>query len=289
MSVLLRRTLGENLDVEIVGGAGLWRVETDRVQLETTLLNLAVNARDAMPQGGKLTIETGNASLDEAYCAAHADVTPGQYALLAVTDTGSGMQREVLDRAFEPFFTTKQPGQGTGLGLSQVYGFVKQSGGHVKIYSEPGQGATVKIYLPRAYAAREDDAKPDEPPLRPGGDETVLIVEDDDEVRSNVIETLSELGYRPTGARDFDDAMLALSRTGSGFDLLLTDVVLPGRNGREVAAEIRLRFPATRVLFMTGYSRNAIMHQGRLDPDVAMIQKPFSQADLARKIASVLR
>jgi CheY-like chemotaxis protein len=237
-----------------------------------------------MPEGGKLSIETSNAFLDEAYCRDQMDIKAGQYVLIAVTDTGSGMDKEVLDRAFEPFFTTKQAGQGTGLGLSQVYGFVKQSNGHVKIYSERGEGTTVKIYLPRLLGATPEPM-PREPEA-PSGDsgETILVVEDDADVRAYVVEVLRRLGYRVLEAKDGPSA---LANAGP-IDLLLTDVVLPGMNGRQLSEAMKAQRQDLKVLFMTGYSRNAIVHQGRLDPGVELIQKPLSQGVLAAKIRSIL-
>jgi signal transduction histidine kinase/CheY-like chemotaxis protein len=284
LSEFIRRTLGEDVELEVVGSAGLWQVEADQAELEAALLNLVVNARDAMPTGGKLSIETSNAFLDETYCRDHLDIRSGQYIQIAVTDTGRGMDKETLDRAFEPFFTTKEAGQGTGLGLSQVYGFVKQSNGHVKIYSEPGEGTTVKIYLPRLL---RDSAEP-KPPARevPGGHagETILVVEDDPDVRAYVVEALRQLRYRVLEAKD---GPTALAVTGP-IDLLLTDVVLPKMNGRQLSDAMKARQANLRVLFMTGYSRNAIVHQGRLDPGVELIQKPLSQATLALRVRAIL-
>lgn len=283
----LKTSVGEQVQLEAVGAGGLWQVEADPVQLETSLLNLAVNARDAMmPKGGKLTVEASNVFLDEDYCRVHKEVKAGQYVQIAVTDTGAGMPREVIDRAFEPFFTTKEAGQGTGLGLSQVFGFVKQSGGHLKIYSEPGQGTTVKIYLPRAYGKTENV----EEELRSSpaqGSETILLVEDDPDVRTFVSEVLRELKYKVLEASDAVTAMHYVNH-GDDFDLLLTDVILPGENGRQLAQKVQTARPEVKVLFMTGYSRNAIVHQGRLDPGVALIQKPLTQQALAEKIRSVL-
>jgi CheY-like chemotaxis protein len=282
----LRSTLGETIRLETVGAAGLWAIEADESQLEVSLLNLAINARDAMPQGGTLTIEASNAFLDEPYSEQHAEVKAGQYVLISVTDTGAGMAREVLDRAFDPFFTTKQ-NTGTGLGLSQVYGFVKQSGGHIRIYSEPGEGTTVHMYLPRsdAKAPAEDEATGE--PARADGDETILVVEDEAQVRSFVCDTLAELNYRVLRAEDAESALKLLEQSPE-VDLLLTDVVLPGRNGRQLSDEAEKLRPGIRVLFMTGYSRNAIVHQGRLDPGVQLIQKPVTQAALAAKVRRVL-
>lgn len=288
LSVFLKPTLGEAVQLETVGAGGVWQVEADAAQLETAILNLAVNARDAMPDGGKLTIEAANVLLDEDYCAKNAEVKPGQYVQISVTDNGAGMAKEVLAHAFEPFFTTKETGQGTGLGLSQVYGFVKQSGGNVKIYSEPGQGTTVHIYLPRAYAK---SAAPDvqnagaSPPAY--GQETILVVEDDGDVRAFICATLLDLNYHVLQASDAASALNVLDGDGP-IDLLLSDVILPGPNGRELARAALLKRPDLKVLFMTGYSRNAIVHQGRLDEGVQLIQKPLTQASLAAKIRDVL-
>jgi two-component system NtrC family sensor kinase len=286
MSDLLTRTLGENIELQTIGGAGLWNVEADASELEASLLNLAVNARDAMPQGGKLTIETSNAYLDEEYCRHHANVTPGQYVMVAVTDNGTGMSIETIDKAFEPFFTTKETGKGTGLGLSQVYGFTKQSGGHVKIYSEPGDGTTIKIYLPR-YDGDEAAVALPEGNAERGNGETILIVEDDEGVRQYAAEILRDLNYSIIEAKDAASAIRLLD-ADKPFDLLLTDVVLPGKNGRELATEVERRRPGTKIIFMTGYSRNAIVHQGRLDPGIELISKPLIEGVLARRIRQVL-
>jgi PAS domain S-box-containing protein len=284
----LQRSLGETVNLEAVGGGGLWHVEVDANQLEASLLNLAVNARDAMPEGGKLTIETSNAFLDEDYCRANPEVLPGQYVLVSVTDNGTGMTKDVLEHAFEPFFTTKIVGQGTGLGLSQVYGFVKQSGGHVKIYSEPGEGTTVKIYLPRLAGTINADEAAVTGVGGEGSGETILVVEDDGDVRAYIVEVLRGLNYDVLEAQDADSALGVFERKNEHVDLLLTDVVLPGVNGRELARQLQVRRPDIKVLFMTGYSRNAIIHQGRLDPDVELIQKPITQADLAARIRDLL-
>jgi two-component system, NtrC family, sensor kinase len=287
VSDILTRSLGENVELETIGGAGLWSVEADVSELEAALLNLALNARDAMPDGGKLTIETSNVYLDDDYCRQHTGLTPGQYVLIAVTDNGSGMSRETIEKAFEPFFTTKETGKGTGLGLSQVYGFIKQSGGHVKIYSEIGEGTSVKLYLPRhdgdhAAAAIEGPAGSER-----GRGETILIVEDDDGVRQYAAEILRDLNYQVLEARDSASA-LELLDAEKNFDLLLTDVVLPGKNGRELATEVERRRPGIKVIFMTGYSRNAIVHHGRLDRGTEIIPKPLTEAVLARRIRLVL-
>lgn len=286
---MLQRTLGERIAVETVQGAGLWFVEVDPNQLEAAILNLAVNARDAMPDGGKLTIETSNAMIDHAYSAAHPEVPPGQYVLIAVSDTGSGMDAATISRAFEPFFTTKPEGKGTGLGLSQVYGFVKQSGGHVKIYSELDHGTTVKIYLPRMRKDPENSEQERQAPIPKGStDETILVVEDDDGVRSYSVESLRELGYRVIEASDGPSALAAME-THEDIHLVFTDVVLPGGlSGAQVAARGRQIRPDVRVLFTTGYARNAIVHNGRLDPGVQLIVKPFSFADLAIRVRDTL-
>ncbi len=285
----LQRALGESVAVEAVGGAGLWLVEIDRNELETALLNLALNARDAMPNGGKLTIETSNAFLDEEYCRANPEVLRGQYVLVSVTDDGVGMTEEIVGRAFEPFFTTKPTGEGTGLGLSQVYGFIKQSGGHVKIYSEPGEGTTIKIYLPRtsAQASAEQEDRIGTP-VQGERRETILVVEDDEDVRSYLIDTLGDLNYNALRAGDSVSALRILQNADIHVDLLLTDVVLPGANGRELARQARTLRPGLKILFMTGYSRNAIVHQGRLDPGVELLQKPITRDQLALRIRSLL-
>jgi signal transduction histidine kinase len=287
LSDFLRRALGEDVSLEIVGGGGAWPVEADAAELEAAILNLAVNARDAMPNGGKLTIEASNSYLDDVYCKQNADVRPGQYVQIAVTDTGSGMTKDVIDRAFEPFYTTKQSGQGTGLGLSQVYGFVKQSGGHVKIYSETGEGTTIKIYLPRFFGKSSAADETAREPSRGRSGECVLVVEDDADVRGYVVETLDALGYDVLEAADGEHA-LRLLEAHKTVHLLLTDVVMPGMNGRKLADEAKQRQPLLKVLYMTGYSRNAIVHQGRLDAGVDLIQKPLGSEQLANAVRKVL-
>ena len=288
MSDLLRHAVGEGIELETVLGAGVWPIAADTNQLETAILNLAVNSRDAMQRSGKLTTETANAFLDESYVATHPYVKPGQYVMIAVSDTGVGMTKEVVARAFEPFFTTKAPGHGTGLGLSQVFGFVKQSGGHVTIYSEPGEGTTVKLYLPRHRT--QDAALLVEPQaaLEGASGETVLVVEDDDDVRAFVGEMLEELGYRVVIAPDAASA-LKVFETQPDIDLLFTDIGLPnGVNGRQLADEVLRRRPQTRVLFTTAYAHNAIVHHGRLDPGVNLIVKPFTRSELANKVRLAL-
>ena len=290
MSELVRRSIGSDIRLETVLAGGLWQTFADPNQLESALLNLAVNARDAMPDGGRLTIETQNAHLDARYAAAHIGVQVGQYVLVAVTDTGSGMTPEILEKVFDPFFTTKEVGKGTGLGLSQVYGFVKQSGGHVKIYSEQGQGTTVKIYLPRLLstevASSNDEA---EPHLLALGDynEIVLVVEDEPAVRQFSADALTELGYRVLEA-DSAQAALRLLDAHPDIALLFTDIVMPEVNGRKLADEARRLRPNLKVLFTTGYTRNAIVHNGVLDPGVELISKPFTIDELAAKVREML-
>jgi signal transduction histidine kinase len=288
MEEVLRRTIPETISIEMVLAGGLWRSFADVNGLENALLNLAVNARDAMPNGGKLTIETANAHLDDAYAASHAEVLAGQYVLIAVTDTGGGMSEAVIGRAFDPFFTTKPTGSGTGLGLSQVYGFIKQSGGHVKIYSEIDVGTTVKLYLPR-YAqkmAAETVSRRKADGQDRGAGQTVLVVEDDADVRKLTVEMLRELDYTAIAAENGPRA-LELLQANPAIALLLTDVVMPIMNGRELADEATRRAPALKVLFTTGYTRNAIVHNGVLDEGVHLIIKPFTLEGLAAKLKAV--
>jgi PAS domain S-box-containing protein len=288
MDALLRRALGESIEIETIIGGGLWTVMVDRNQLENAILNLAINARDAMKEGGRLTLELGNAMLDDHYAQTHADVQAGQYVMLAVSDTGTGMPAEVIERAFEPFFTTKREGEGTGLGLSMVYGFVKQSGGHVKIYSEPGHGTSIKIYLPRTH--QPEASVPDlktEPVV--GGSETILVVEDDLEVQYTTVETLTALGYKVLKANDGQSA-LSILQSGLAIDLLFTDVVMPGPlRSPDLARHAKQLLPDIAVLFTSGYTQNAIVHGGRLDPGVELLSKPYRREDLARKIRHMLR
>lgn len=287
MSELLRRTLGETIRMETVLAGGLWQTYADAGQLENVVLNLAVNARDAMPDGGRLTIETANCHLDSAYAAEHG-VAEGQYVLVAVTDNGSGMPPEVAAKAFDPFFTTKGVGKGTGLGLSQVFGFVKQSGGHVKIYSEPDHGTSVKIYLPRYYGNAEAPARTLARGVPYGtSSEVILVVEDDLRVRELAVQMLRDLGYGVLEAEDGACGLQMLDRHPE-VCLLFTDVVMPGMSGRLFADEARRRKPELRVLFTTGYSRNAIVHNGVLDPGVHLLPKPASLEQLALKVREVL-
>jgi signal transduction histidine kinase len=289
MSEMLTRTLGGNIRMETVLAGGLWRMFADSPQLESAILNLCVNGRDAMHDGGKITLETMNAHLDDSYAANHSEVRPGQYVAIAVSDTGTGMSAEVVSRAFDPFFTTKKPGQGTGLGLSQVYGFAKQSGGHVKIYSEVGQGTTVKLYLPR-YVGEETDAAPApsfDRPVEGKTTEIILVVEDEAGVRQMSVQMLRDLGYSVIHASDAKQAMLLVDSQPS-FDLLFTDVVMPDMNGKQLADLIKRQRPELKVLYTTGYTRNAVIHNGMLDRDVSFLPKPFTIQQLATKVRQVL-
>ena len=283
---LLRHTLGEHIDIKLARGAGLWRALIDPAQLENAVLNLSLNARDAMPGGGQLTIETANANLDADFVAEHGDVEPGSYVVLSVTDTGTGISPENVLRVFEPFYTTKEPGKGTGLGLAMVYGFIKQSGGHVTIDSRPGEGTAVRLYLPRAP---ETAAPVDPAPAASevGGDETVLLVEDDELVRSAAVGHLARLGYDVIAASNGAQALEVL-RTTRSVDLLFTDVVMPGMSGRHLADEAKRLRPGLKVLFTSGYPEDAIVHQGRLDPGVQLLSKPYRRAALARSIRAAL-
>jgi len=285
----LQRTLGERIEVQTVGSAGLWQIEADANHLESAIINLGINARDAMTDGGKLTVEAVNVSADEDYCRVNPELAPGQYVVVCVTDTGTGMTADVLNHAFEPFFTTKEPGQGTGLGLSQVYGFVKQSGGHVKIYSEVGQGTSIRMYFPRYYG----DARPAESDTEealPEGEkiETILVVEDDADLRAYVSDLLRDLNYRVFVASSAQAALTILMQDAPKVDLLLTDVVMPGINGRELGRRAQQIRPGIKILYMTGYSRNAVVHQGRLDEGVELLEKPISQAKLALRVRELL-
>jgi signal transduction histidine kinase/ActR/RegA family two-component response regulator len=291
MSEMLRRTLGEQIDVETVLAGGLWPTFVDPSQLENAILNLAVNARDAMAgqDSGKLTIETMNAHLDDDYARTRNEVEPGQYVLICISDTGSGMPPDVIERAFDPFFTTKEVGKGTGLGLSQVFGFVKQSGGHVAIYSEVGEGTTIKLYLPRH---RGDVAAPDAGVQRtelPMGtvDEVVLVVEDEAQVRQMSVDALIDLGYTVLSASTPTEA-LKLLRDAPNVSLLFTDVIMPAMNGRKLADEALAIRPDIKIVFTTGYTRNAVVHNGMLDAGVSFLPKPFTISQLALKIRASL-
>jgi CheY-like chemotaxis protein len=290
MEQLLRRTLGEHIAIEMRTAVALWPAKVDPGQLEAAVVNLAVNARDAMPQGGRITIETANVELDEGFAAMNADTEPGEYVMVAVSDSGTGMSPEVAARAFEPFFTTKEVGKGTGLGLSMVYGFVKQSGGHARIYSELAIGTVVRIYLPRsdvpaATAAARQRTVSD----LPTGEETILLVEDDPLVRAHTADQLKALGYRVIAAEDAAQALDRISNAAMP-DLLFTDIVMPGSmNGRELAERLRQRWPALKVLYTSGFSH------GMLDTPLGapmagqhLLGKPFRRRDLANKVREVL-
>lgn len=285
---LLQRTLGDLVDLETHLGHEIWPVSVDPAQLQAALVNMAVNARDAMSQGGKLTLETRNVFLDEHYAEHNPDVRPGAYVLLAVSDTGSGIPAAILDRVFEPFFTTKEVGKGTGLGLSMIYGFVKQSNGHIKIYSEFGQGTTVKLYLPRSEAIVEAAESVEEVEPRPPSGESILVVEDDAMVRDFVVRQLERLGYRAFAAGNGAEALAVIDRDDH-LDLMLTDVMLAGgMTGKQLAQQAGERRPGLKVLYMSGYAENAILHHGRLDPDVTLLSKPFRAADLERAIREII-
>jgi len=289
MEDLIRRTVGPSITVRTILAVELGQIMCDPNQLGNALLNLCINARDAMPDGGELTLETANVELGLPAAREH-DMAPGSYVTLAVSDTGTGMAPDVVARAFEPFFTTKADGKGTGLGLAMVFGFVKQSGGHAKIYSEAGEGTTVRLYLPRALADTAASGQQTRAPIAlPRGSATVLVVEDEPAVREVAVAILGDLGYRVLEAADGEAGLLVFGAHASSVDLLITDVVLPGKvRGREMAERITAIRPDVRVLFMSGYTENSIVHQGRLDDGVQMIGKPFQRQELARKVAEVL-
>ena len=285
---LLRSTLGENIEVETILRGDVRSALVDPNLLSSALLNLAINARDAMPNGGKLMLETRNVVLDDSYAKTNADVVAGNYVLIAVSDTGDGIPEAIRDKIFEPFFTTKEVDKGTGLGLSMVYGFVKQSGGHIKVYSEEGQGTTFRVYLPQARALV--DAVADAPPVVPieGGTETILVVEDDALVRTYVITQLESLGYTTLPAANAAEA-LAIADGGAAFDLLFTDMIMPGKmNGRQLADEMARRRSPLKVLFTSGYTEDAVIHHGRLDPGVLLLAKPYRKTELARLLRTAI-
>lgn len=287
MDELLRRALGESIEIQTIVSGGLWTAMVDRNHLENVILNLAINARDAMAGQGKLTLELGNAQLDEHYAQMHAEVTPGQYVMLAVSDTGTGIAPDIMDRIFEPFFTTKGEGKGTGLGLSMVYGFVKQSGGHIKVYSEIGHGTQFKIYLPRVHQPETVASASQALPVS-GGQETILVVEDDPAVQATVVDMLTNLGYKVLQATNGESALKVLA-SGVPIDLLFTDVVMPGMvHSTDLAKHAKAWLPDIEILFTSGYTQNAIVHVGRLDPGVELISKPYGRDDLARKLHNML-
>ena len=282
---LLRRTLGEQIEVEAIFADDLWTTNIDRSQVEAALVNLCVNARDAMPNGGRLLIETANVELDQAYADANPDVAPGRYVMLAVSDTGTGIPPELLAKVFEPFFTTKEVGKGTGLGLSMVYGFIRQSNGHIKIYSELGHGTTIRMYMPRSDEPLEDASRA--VVVLPRGSERILLVEDDEQVRAAVLTQLRGLGYTVTEAAGGQDGLRHLEG-GEPFDLMMTDIVMPGLDGPALAERAAALRPALRIIFMSGYSENAAINHGRVAPDARILSKPFRKIDLARRIRSAL-
>jgi CheY-like chemotaxis protein len=282
---LLRPTLGEHIEIDSILAQEVATAHIDASQLASALINMAINARDAMPDGGKLLIETRNVVLDEAYAQANADVVPGPYVMLAISDTGTGMSAATRDQVFEPFFTTKSGSKGSGLGLSMVYGFVKQSGGHVKIYSEEGHGTTIRLYLPPASLVEDMAAAPAQ---ISSGNETILVVEDDPLVRDFVVVQLRSLGYETIAAADGLEALAHVKR-GAAFDLLFTDVILPGgMNGRELSDEVMKRRPDTKVLYTSGYTDSAIIHHGRLDEGVLLLSKPYRKSQLAGMVRKAL-
>jgi CheY-like chemotaxis protein/two-component sensor histidine kinase len=287
MSELLRSTLGEHILIETVLAAGLWTADTDAHQLESAILNVAINARDAMPEGGKLTIETANTFLDESYSRQQVEVEPGQFVMVAISDTGVGMEPDVAARAFDPFFTTKPAGKGTGLGLSQVYGFIKQSRGHIKIYSEIGAGTTVKIYLPRLVGAADKMERARPLPAQKGDGQVILVVEDDPLMLRLTTEALRELGYIVFSSDNAAGALTILD-SKPGIRLLFTDVVMPEVNGKKLADEALRRRPDLKVLFTTGYTSNAVVHGGVLDPGVNFLSKPFTLEQIATKLRTLL-
>ncbi|TBR28330.1 MAG: response regulator, partial [Reyranella sp.] len=288
MEELLRRTLGERIDLELRLAGGLWLTRCDTNQLESAILNLAINARDAMPEGGQLVIETVNRAVDEVTAAAHAERVSGDYVRVSVADSGTGMDAETVARAFEPFFTTKPIGQGTGLGLSMIYGFARQSEGHVEIESEPGRGTIVHLCLPRFEGEASDEAAPDATRAVPAETgETVLVIEDEPVVRGLVVEVLADLGYRAIEAADGPQG-LEIVQSPQRIDLLITDVGLPGLNGRQVADAARALRPDLRVLFMTGYAENAVLAAGSLEPGMTLITKPFTMEAVATRVREII-
>ncbi len=286
---MLRRVIGEHIDIVVALADDIGRIKVDPAQIEQVFMNLALNARDAMPRGGKLTIETVNADLDDVYAKDHAEVVTGRYVMIAVTDTGYGMDNETRSKIFEPFFTTKDRGKGTGLGLATVYGIVKQSGGHIFVYSEPGQGTTFKVYLPRTDAQLDLKVVDHRGKEHRGGNEHIMVVEDEPKLRRLFEATLPSLGYRLTTAANGDEALVLIEEKGITPDLIITDIIMPGMGGVVLVERLRKHRPDIKVLYMSGYTDNAIVHHGVLDPGIPFIQKPFHIKDLAEKIKQVMR
>jgi len=286
---MLRRLIGEDIELELAPSDEIDRVMADQGQIEQVIMNLSINARDAMPRGGKLILETANVALDETYAKSHASVHPGKYVMLAVSDTGCGMDKETLTKIFEPFFTTKEMGKGTGLGLATVYGIVKQSGGNIWAYSEPGRGTTFKIYLPQTQAEQEPKTDAVEKEAPKGGGEHILVVEDEDSLRKLTKTALSRLGYKVSVAANGGEALLLMEKKGLKPDLVLTDVVMPNMSGKELVNHLRRNQPDLKVLYMSGYADNAIVHHGFLEPGTAFLQKPFTIRGIAEKVQAVLR
>jgi CheY-like chemotaxis protein len=288
MQAMLTRLIGEDIALQATTGKSLGTVKVDPGQFQQILMNLVVNARDAMPDGGKIGIETANVDLDEGYCAVHPYVLPGRFVMLSVSDAGHGMSDEVKAHIFEPFFTTKERGRGTGLGLATTYGVVKQSGGSIEVYSEVGIGTTFKVYLPRVEEEASPSEKDDRPQDMRGGSETVLLVEDEDIVRNLCVRILERLGYKVLQARNGAEAIALAQEFGDRIDLLLTDVVMPGMNGAELARQLVLHHPERKVLFTSGYTDDAIVRHGILKEGVSFIGKPYTPSALAKKVRGVL-
>jgi CheY-like chemotaxis protein len=288
MLKMLGRLIGENIELSWMPGSDLWPIKMDPSQVDQMLANLCVNARDAISGIGKITIETGNAALDETYCQSHEDFTPGEYAMIAVTDNGSGMDEGMLENIFEPFFTSKGMGEGTGLGLATVYGVVKQNNGFINVYSEPGLGTTFRIYLPRQEEKSVETRHPKLTEKDLHGSEVILLVEDEKSILVLTAETLERMGYRVLSASSPAEAIRIGKTCPDKIDLLLTDVIMPEMNGQDLASRLELFHPSLKCLFMSGYTANAIAHHGVLDKGIHFINKPFSKQDLAMKVRATL-